>query len=172
MRPRVGGGVKADPTKDERYTRRETLSWALRLLGIRAFGLDVAACRAAHVAPRFYTKRENGLVRPWRARFVWCNPPYSDIAPWVARAWASAELVEFEALAMLIPATRTEQPWWQELIEPWRDRAPRVFAPGIRVQLTSHFAPGRTRFGNPDDVAGEHVGSPDFTSVLLVWRIL
>ena len=38
------------------------------------------------------------------------------------------------------------------------------------VNLTTHFLPGRTRFGHPGNPEGVGVGSPPFGCVLLVWR--
>jgi len=155
--------------QDQRFTLEATDLWARKLAGVRRWSLDVAACKQSHLAARYYTARENALVRAWRARAVWCNPPYSDIGPWLWRAWDAMRRLEAGTVALLLPATRTEQPWWQEHVEPWRDRGPRIFG-GWPVWLTSHFPAGRTRFGNPKDPRGQYVGSPDFTCVLLVFR--
>lgn len=155
--------------QDQRFTLEPTDRWARQLAGVRRWTLDVAACRQSHLAPRYFTARENALLRPWKSRAVWANIPFSDIAPWLWRAWAAMQLGEAGLIAMLLPATRTEQPWWQEHVEPWRDRGPRETASGP-VWLTSHFPAGRTRFGNPRDPLGLKVGSPDFTCALLVFR--
>lgn len=58
-------------------------------------------------------------------------------------------------------ARRTEQGWWQELVEPHRDRS---------SEFRTHFLAGRPRFGAPGNIAAEGVGSPTFGCVLLVWR--
>lgn len=145
---------------DERYTLREDVQWALGRVGVERFDLDVAACEESHHASVYWTKEDNGLKQPWWGN-VWCNPPYSNIAPWVKRAWWMLEHGEALTVAMLLPASRTEQPWWQKLIEPHRDRSPR---------LTSHFLPGRTRFGLPGNPLGIGVGSPPFACVLLIFR--
>jgi phage N-6-adenine-methyltransferase len=147
---------------DERYTLREDVQWALGKVGAKRFDLDVAACEESHHAEVWYSREDDGLVKPWFGN-VWCNPPYSDIEPWVAKAWASLEMTHrgVKSVSMLLPATRTEQPWWQKLIEPHRDKSPR---------LTSHFLPGRTRFGLPGNPLGIGVGSPPFACVLLIFR--
>ena len=62
---------------------------------------------------------------------------------------------------MLIPATRTEQAWWQRLIEPNR----REFGGCIE----SHFLPGRTEFARPGSNGVGQAGTP-FGTVLLIWR--
>jgi phage N-6-adenine-methyltransferase len=83
---------------------------------------------------RYFTPLMDGLVQSWDLENVWCNPPYSNIRPWVEKAWRSrADLV-----VMLLPANRTEQGWWQDLIEPERDH------PDSRLSV--RFLPGRPRF--------------------------
>lgn len=148
-----------DPEGDERYTTRETIITCMRLARVDAFDLDVAACEESHHAPRFYSKADNGLLQPWVGR-VWCNPPYSDIEPWVEKAWIEFGDERATAIAMLIPATRTEQTWWQRKVEPFRDRG---------ASLRSHFLPGRTSFARPGSGGVGQSGSP-FGCVLLVWR--
>lgn len=123
------------------------------------FTVDVAASAANAKCPRFYTVADDGLSRSWAGERVWCNPPYSDIRPWVAKAWASpgAELV-----VMLLPANRTEQQWWQRLVEPYRDR------PGS--PLRSEFLPGRPRFVAPGRGRIGANERPPFGCCLLIWQ--
>lgn len=61
--------------------------WILRPLGAPAgFDLDpcVSETQPWPTAARGYSWRDNGLAQPWFGR-VWCNMPYSNIAPWLAR---------------------------------------------------------------------------------------
>ena len=59
----------------------------------------------------------DGLTGSWKGRRVFCNFPYSEPALWLNKAWESkADLVY-----CLAPACRTEQPWWAEYVEPFRD---------------------------------------------------
>jgi phage N-6-adenine-methyltransferase len=157
---------------DQRFTTRETDAWARRIAGVTGWDLDVAACEESHLAARFFTKADDGLTQRWRGR-VWCNPPFSDIAPWVLRAWQL--ISDCEVIAMLLPGSRTEQLWWQELVESARDgrrvpRGHRLSLVARTAKLTTHFLPGRTRFGHPGNPEGVGVGSPPFGCVLLVWR--
>lgn len=73
-----------------------------------------------------------------------------------------------DLVVMLLPANRTEQPFWQRLVEPFRDRAP---LDGIT--LTSRFLPGRLRFGMPASyqLARSRKGGdrPPFGCLLLTW---
>lgn len=150
--------------QDQHFTLRHTDLWCRARAQVRRWDLDVAACRQSHLAPRYFTIKENALECRWDARAVWANIPFSNIAPWVARAWEAMDCGESGRIAMLMPGTRTEQPWWQRDIEPFRDRGPRR-----GIWLASHFLPERTRFGNPMDPRGLAVGSPPFSCVLLVW---
>jgi hypothetical protein len=71
-------------TSDDCYTPR----WVFDAMGLE-FDLDVAAPPGGpwHVpSKRYYTAEDDGLVQPWNG-VVWCNPPYSDPAPW-CRRWA------------------------------------------------------------------------------------
>lgn len=155
----------SDIENDERYTTRETLAWCMARAGVDAFDLDVAACEESHHAPRYYTKADDGLQRPWNAERVWCNPPYSDIEPWVHKAWDELAREHADLIAMLLPAIKTEQPWWQRVVEPFRDHEGAcTFA-----TLKTHFLPGRTAFARPGSGGIGQDGAP-FGCVLLVWR--
>lgn len=83
-----------------------------------AFTVDAAAAPHNAKLPRFWTRKENGLAQPWAGERVWCNPPFSRLYPWAQKAH---EETEAEVVCMLVPANRTEQPWWQEFVEPYRD---------------------------------------------------
>ena len=89
---------------------------------------------------------------------VWCNPPYSAIGPWVRKAWAEAAAAEL--IVMLLPANRTEQGWWQDLVEPFRDRTD-----AFRVE----FMRGRPRFLAPGENKVPRHARPPFGICLLIW---
>ncbi len=121
------------------------------------FTIDVAAQPHNTKLPRFFTPEVDGLRASWAGERVWCNPPFSDIAPWVRKAW----IERAELIVMLVPANRTEQKWWQEWVEPYRDRC---------SYLSVEFLPGRIRF----IAAGSNrIGSnerPPFGCCLLIWK--
>lgn len=153
---------------DERVTQWSTVRQCAQLAGVERFDLDVAAHDRYHRAKAWYTKREDGLRQPWHGR-VWANPPWSDIGPWVARAWAWADRCNI--ICMLLPGNRTEQPWWQRYVEPYRDgKGTPVDLDNMGCPMTSHFLPGRVRYGTPHAPVNRSKASPPFTSVLLVWR--
>lgn len=94
------------------------------------FGFTLDACASPHNAklPRYRSIEDDGLTTDWTGERVWCNPPYSNIRPWVEKAANS----DAELVVMLLPANRTEQGWWQDLIEPVRDRGGRCRVEFIR----------------------------------------
>ena len=124
-----------------------------------AFTVDVAAAPHNAKCPRFYTRQDDGLSKSWAGESVWCNPPYSSIGPWVAKAWL--EHPAARAIAMLLPANRTEQAWWQDLVEPYRDR------PGSPLRV--EFWRGRTRFLRPGQTTVGPNERPPFGCGLLTW---
>lgn len=124
------------------------------------FTLDVAAAPHNTKAPRYFTRADDGLAQSWAGERVWCNPPYSNLGDWLAKAWA--EWPTTNGIVMLLPANRTEQKWWQEHVEPKRDR--NVYP------LSVEFLPGRMRFDRPSAVIGPKGDRPPFGCVLLIWR--
>jgi hypothetical protein len=63
---------------------------------------------------------------------------------------------------MLLPANRTEQSWWQELVEPHRDR--------LGTGLTVEFIRGRLRFLRPGSTRPMPNERPPFGVCLLIWE--
>lgn len=149
----------ADVEVDDRTTTAEMFE---PLNARFRFTIDVAASPANARCDRFYTVADDGLAQSWAGESVWCNPPYSDIRPWVAKAWAEHPLTR--GIVMLLPANRTEQGWWQDLVEPYRDRG--------GSGLVCEFLRGRHRFIR---AGAAHVGPnerPPFGCVLLIWTPL
>lgn len=121
-----------------------------------AFTVDAAADHHNAKLPRYWTRHDDGLTQDWAAERVWCNPPYSDIEPWIRKALTShAKLV-----VLLIPANRTEQRFWQELVEPNRD------APGAPIRV--EFIRGRPRFLRPGEEQIDRNARPPFGVCLLI----
>ncbi len=94
-----------------------------------------------------------------RPETVFCNPPYSSIEPWVRKAWLEADRAL--GIVMLLPANRCEQKWWQQQVEPHRDRA----GSGLRVE----FLPGRMRFIKAGQLDVGPNERPPFGCCLLIW---
>lgn len=143
---------------DDRGTCPEFVAGLEQRFG-KQFTLDVAAAAHNAKAPRYFTREDDGLAHPWEGEFVWCNPPYSKLGDWLAKAWA--EWPRTRGLVMLLPANRCEQSWWQEHVEPYRDRP--------NSPLRVEFLPGRMRFIRRDVTVGPKGDRPPFGCVLLIW---
>lgn len=125
------------------------------------FTVDVAASAHNTKCARYFDHGRNGLAQTWCGERVWCNPPYSNIRPWIEKAWFESE-GGGAVIVMLLPANRTEQAWWMDLVEPQRDR------PGSR--LTVEFLRGRIRFLRAGQVEVKPNERPPFGCCLLVWN--
>lgn len=121
------------------------------------FTVDAAASLANTRCPRFYSIHDDGLEQDWTGETVWCNPPYSNIRPWVEKALSSTATT-----VLLLPANRTEQAWWQDLVEPHRDASD--------GRLETRFLRGRRNFATPDNPSGKYLSSPPFGLVVVVVR--
>ena len=158
---------------DDRGTNAEFFAKMTERFG--PFDLDVAAAPHNAKCERYYTTVEDGLHREWDARRVWCNPPYSNIGRWVEKAWVQWRLQDrLTRIVMLLPANRTEQKWWQEHVEPFRDG--REYRQCGSVSIPAHqfhveFLPGRMRFDRPGVVVGPKGDRPPFGCCLLIWGL-
>lgn len=126
------------------------------------FNLDAAANCANRKCREYYDIGGNGLAHSWVDYRVWCNPPYSAIRPWIEKAWAEHR-AGCPVIVMLLPANRTEQAWWQDLVEPFRDKT---------EAFETRFIRRRFNFGLPDNPEGKFHSSPPFGCVLLIWRAI
>jgi hypothetical protein len=143
-----------------------------------AFTLDAAASHANHKCERYCTLEgtfvggpgwhvdgEDGLASPWSGERVWVNPPFSGLLPWVEKAWGVhgvGEDVPAEVVCMLLPNNRQEQPFWQDLIEPYRDRPGSI--------LTTRFLRKRRPFLHMGQGIGNRTSkNPPFGLVLVIW---
>lgn len=85
------------------------------------FPRDLAASPENTIAPEFFTEEQDSLVQSWtwnletKNLWNWCNPPYSNIEPWVAKA--SIESQRGAHIAMLVPAS-TGSNWWAKYVAP------------------------------------------------------
>ena len=192
--PEVKVDKEADPNR--RYTTREFMAWCREKARFpHPWDVDVAADLESHWSERWfcapgdfvsapYATAIDGLAQPWlKPDFsafdqhrhpwgIWCNPPFDDLEAWVAKAWVTMAVAERErrrvVIAMVMPANRPEQPFWQDHVEPYRDGPSRWFE--CKARLTTHYPPGRVKYGHPGNRDAIGVGSADFASVLLVFR--
>ena len=123
------------------------------------FTIDVAAASHNAKLPRYYSINNSGLDASWDGERVYCNPPYSNVRPWIEKAWRETTA---ELIVMLLPANRTEQRWWQDLVEGHRDKP----SSPLRVE----FLYGRLRFLKPGENTLAPNNRPPFGCCLLIWQ--
>lgn len=138
------------------------------------FTLDACATPANALRASFYTETHyhrmghppvavegGGLGGPWAGHRVFCNPPFSELLLWTSKAWSEWDRTEL--IVMLVPANRTDQPWWQENV------APHIKRTGFDVRWRSV----RDRFtvdgGKPIHNTQGKIGTPSFACALLIW---
>ncbi|QXZ34511.1 phage N-6-adenine-methyltransferase [Enterobacter hormaechei] len=120
------------------------------------FQLDAAAAPHNALCRKFITAEQNTLETPWAdylnvPGYVWLNPPYSDITPFVKKA--AAESANQIGTVMLVPAD-TSVGWFKEAIQT---------ASEVRF-----ITAGRLAFINP--VSGKPVSGNSKGSILIIWR--
>ncbi len=120
------------------------------------FQLDAAAAAHNALCRKFITAEQNTLETPWDEclsipGYVWLNPPYSDITPFVKKA--AAESANQIGTVMLVPAD-TSVGWFKEAIQT---------ASEVRF-----ITAGRLAFINP--VTGKPVSGNNKGSMLIIWH--
>lgn len=120
------------------------------------FQLDAAAAPHNALCRKFITAEQNTLETPWAdylnvPGYVWLNPPYSDIMPFVKKA--ASESANQIGTVMLVPAD-TSVGWFKEAIQT---------ASEVRF-----ITAGRLAFINP--VTGKPVSGNNKGSMLIIWR--
>lgn len=94
-------------TSDDHYTPK----WLFEKMAV-TFDLDVASPPegVAYIpTKRFYTQKDDGLNSCWDG-FVWCNPPYSNVEPWVNK------MINHRNGIMLLPTVKS---FWR--LKVWND---------------------------------------------------
>ncbi|EIY5073837.1 phage N-6-adenine-methyltransferase [Klebsiella quasipneumoniae] len=120
------------------------------------FQLDAAAAQHNALCKKFITAEQNTLETLWAdylsiPGYVWLNPPYSDITPFVKKA--AAESSNQIGTVMLVPAD-TSVGWFKEAIQT---------ASEVRF-----ITAGRLAFINP--VTGKPVSGNNKGSMLIIWH--
>lgn len=120
------------------------------------FQLDAAAAAHNALCRKFITAEQNTLETPWAdylsiPGYVWLNPPYSDITPFVKKA--ATESTNQIGTVMLVPAD-TSVGWFKEAIQS---------ASEVRF-----ITAGRLAFINP--VTGKPVSGNNKGSMLIIWH--
>lgn len=118
------------------------------------FTLDVCALSWSAKCAAHYTPETDGLTQNWAVGAgggsCWCNPPFSDLAPWAAKALLESR--RGATVVMILPAHRVEQAWFHDNVLGYAE---------IR------YLRGRVAYVPPPGVASS---SPEFPSLLAIYR--
>lgn len=113
------------------------------------FTMDVAASDENKLCKIYYGEKSNALCNYWD-KSNWCNPPYSNIMPWVEKS--IKEHARGKTIVMLVPSD-TSVKWFKLAYESCNE-----------VRLIS----GRLSFVN--SVTQRPVSGNNKGSVLFIWR--
>lgn len=107
------------------------------------FKIDLAASLENRVTEEFISEEEDSFSVDWLERRGWCwlNPPFSNIRPWVTKAWASR--CQFGTqIVVLVPAAVGAN-WWRD----WVDGKAYITYLNGRITFVGH------KHGYPKDCA-------------------
>jgi len=114
-------GQSTKPVRTDWATPKHIVRALERRLGI-TFDLDACAQQKTAKAPRWFDGKRaatDGLIQPWNARHVWCNPPFGAAIPY----WAEKLTKELDkgfcaggsdVVAFCVPP-RSDTRWWHYL---------------------------------------------------------
>lgn len=121
------------------------------------FKIDVAASAENALCVNFLTETDNALLadwieyESWRGGYAWCNPPYSDIMPWVKKA---AEQAKLGIGCVMLVMADTSVGWYAEAIK--------------TCQEVRFIVGGRISFLDPE--TGKPAAGNNKGSKLLIWH--
>lgn len=141
----IEGTRPPDLESDRCWTPRAIVDAAARIMG--GIDTDPAWHPDSHVRPRVHgwTWEDDGLSCAWAGR-VWCNPPYSDPAPWIER------LALHDGPAMALVKLDPTTAWWRRA----QASAAALCLLAKRVRFEGGFAAG---------------GAAPFPCALFAWRV-
>lgn len=116
------------------------------------FTLDPCCTEGNRKCGKFFTQKENGLIKPWKGERVFVNPPYGrEIYRWADKCWRQANCGadSAELVVGLFPA-RTDT---------------RYFHDYVYHKSIIEFIKGRLRF----ELNGIPMGPAPFPSMLVIW---
>ena len=126
--------------RDRRGTPVEIFDCISSALNID-FDLDVCADDGNHKVAHYLTKADNSFSVGWCTGFNWMNPPYSDPAPWCAKATHEAKTGSI--IVGLLPDDRSTG-WFKEWVYP---NASAIYTTSRRIPFLDEN--GVPQNGNP-----------------------
>lgn len=79
------------------------------------FTVDVACEVDTALCSRYYTPKEDGLMQDWSTETFWCNPPYSNLLPWLTKSSVSYKQ---GATGLVLVPSRTDTKAFQDFAVP------------------------------------------------------
>ena len=110
------------------------------------FNLDPCCTERTRKCENYFTPEQDGLKQSWAGYTVFCNPPYSNVAEWVKKAFEETKNKN-TTVVMLIPS-RTDTKYFHKYIY-------------HRSEI--RFIKGRLKFGNAKNPA-------PFPSMVVIFR--
>lgn len=145
-----------DGNGDEWYTPPEVVRAVASLAGDGVIDLDPCHAPVSLTDPRHsidIRQGGNGITDDWPGDgLVYCNPPYTDVGPWLSRCRQEAAR---RPVVMLIPARPETAAWWRNV---WKSRD------AVVVQHR-----GRLRFVGK---TGKRHGSGTLTTCFVLWDVV
>lgn len=123
--------------------------------GIKNFSADIASNEVNHLCPLYFTEEDDAFTVDFetlRGTNVWCNPPYSDIRPWVDLATRNRD-EHGVGTVMLVPA---------DVSVGWFNQATQVCD---RIEFITCGRVNFVRADTQEEVKGNPKGS-----VMLIWN--
>jgi hypothetical protein len=81
------------------------------------FTLDACAIAANAKCDRYFSPEQDGLRQEWSG-VVFCNPPYSQVARWIAKAYEASKA---GATVVCIVSASVDTAWWHAYIKPYAE---------------------------------------------------
>ena len=79
--------------------------------------IDVCATEANRKCTCYLGPQDDGLTHRWFyeqtcERHAWCNPPFRDVRPWLAKAHAETQALPGSTALVLVPSDSSTN-WWE-----------------------------------------------------------
>ena len=135
-------------------TPPEVFRRACEMCGVEPV-LDVCATAETAKCGAWYGpggERSDGLAAEWD-RTWWCNPPYSEVAKWMARAHDQTACHFPRVSGLMLVFAKTDTAWWHKYVE------------GMGDVVRPYFWKGRIRFLGAGGRRGKN--SAPYPSVVL-----
>jgi phage N-6-adenine-methyltransferase len=99
------------------------------------FTLEVCAMAENAKCARYFTPEQDGLQQDWGREICWNNPPYSQVARWIAKSYEASKA---GATVVCLVYASVDTRWWHTYVKPYAEY---------------RFPEGRLKFGGSPNSA-------------------